>query len=1235
MIAQKHEPWIHRSVQKDKLRVRERYWRFHEHHQQDSNVRRDIPCMVPDGLVWRKYLKLLVLLTECCEDNIRLVLLESAVEHMDYRNSSPMILQEDGTQSKESAAVQERSRLKKMVEGKRICAFCDLSLREREYDEWDLLRYVDMSTEERCKNALLRAGRLLESSSSHGVYLVFDDDFVHEMKSNSDEVVHILSVEELLALLVKQELVGTIRSHELLELKKRCEIDYHRRNRRVVDDDGSASSAYLSEEAIEQGLRDGSLFRGRLEVTKQNAREGYVSTPKERYFLSQEAFHFNRAIHHDSVIIRPLPESQWECPVGRLRLVHHRDDEEGDVAEASGPLVPTARVVAIADTSRRIYVATLVDSPSADEKAVFVVPMDTRIPRVRIRTSGWQRFVNQRLLVEIDGWDVDSNYPSGHCVQVLGAIGDLETEITSLLYEHEIHLEPFSVAAMACLPTQGKNWIVTAEEVGRRRDLRTNRRIFSVDPPGCQDIDDTMHAEVLPNGDIEVGVHIADVTHFVAHNSALDLEAQVRGTTFYLVDRRFDMLPTLLSGDLCSLHGGMDRLAVSVIWTMSPDFKTVKSVWYGRTVIHNCQAMTYEQAHNILHDLPPDDPTRPRPPPLTAGAPVDRKHVSALRKDLGILTKLARKLRKDREEIGGAVDLASGDVGTELKFALDENGNPIKVSSKKELEIHHTIAELMIMANQSVAEKISKAFPTSSLLRIHRTVNEDRFEGLQSALKAGGIEFDGSSNMALAQSLKQAKLEGKNAAIVNSLWQSLATRAMSEALYICTGDQEKGVGLSHYGLGIHKYTHFTSPIRRYADVVVHKQLMAALTTETRHIKLQLPPGFPKQKGLASIPDSVVISIEKGQGLKYRDSGDSSGHVLDSLIHGTNELALGSKESEKPADALATPKVYTTSRADVYEKTQVASICNVLNKQNRMAKLSSFECQRLFLSLYFRKNVEIVPAVVTDIRLNGLLVYVPKFDLKGPVFLSDTNGDIQIDPRLVGLSQGSGLAPTPGFASSGVNRLFPNAKCMVQNSENDAKRSLAIMVPDAPIRLTFRALDVVMVHISCEFSDTKARVPPPRFQLVATSERPGPSVKPVARSLTVLNTLANDEIYTDDNGDSANTLYAALSGLEIRPRLGSTAFRFDRPQKKGSSSNRPSVAGRRIFSQFVNPDTRAAQQEAAVTAASESAAQRRAVVQATVARRTEYDRQQHVEKSVTARTQKLAAVKRSAKRGKGK
>lgn len=303
---------------------------------------------------------------------------------------------------------------------------------------------------------------------------------------------------------------------------------------------------------------------------------------------------------------------------------------------------------------------------------------------------------------------------------------------------------------------------------------------------------------------------LSSVTYFVRHNSELDKEAQTRATTFYLVDRRFDMLPTLLSSDLCSLHGNTDRLAVSVIWTMSSDFEKVKSTWFGRTVIHNCQAMTYEQAHNILHDIPPDDRHSAQPPPLTAGYAVNRDLISALKNDLSMLRSLARKLKKRREELGGAVDLSSAESSGELKFTLDTDGNPTKVTAKKDMEIHHTIAELMILANSSVAEKIYEKYPDSSLLRAHRSVEVDKFEDLENSLKAAGIIFDGTSNLSLAQTLKNAREKDKGNTIVNALWKSLATRAMSEALYLNTGQIQSEADLSHYGLGINKYTHFTS-----------------------------------------------------------------------------------------------------------------------------------------------------------------------------------------------------------------------------------------------------------------------------------------------------------------------------------------------------------------------------------------------------------------------------------------
>ncbi len=185
--------------------------------------------------------------------------------------------------------------------------------------------------------------------------------------------------------------------------------------------------------------------------------------------------------------------------------------------------------------------------------------------------------------------------------------------------------------------------------------------------------------------------------------------------------------------------------------------------------------MTYEQAHNILHDKPPDDTSKTPPPPLTAGHCVDRANIDPLKEDLQVLTRLARKLRQDREELGGAVDLSSGDQGSELKFTLDNNNNPLKVTPKKQEEIHSTIAELMILANTWVARTIHERMPDRALLRVHRSAEESRFEDLKEVLKAGNISFEGSSNMALADSLKKAEKVAKSRSLM-ALFQSLATR---------------------------------------------------------------------------------------------------------------------------------------------------------------------------------------------------------------------------------------------------------------------------------------------------------------------------------------------------------------------------------------------------------------------------------------------------------------------------
>jgi exoribonuclease R len=184
--------------------------------------------------------------------------------------------------------------------------------------------------------------------------------------------------------------------------------------------------------------------------------------------------------------------------------------------------------------------------------------------------------------------------------------------------------------------------------------------------------------------------------------------------------------------------------------------------------------MTYEQADNILHDKPPEDPNIPSPPPLTAGSPVNPTLIKLLKRDLTLLTHLARKMKANREEYGGAVDLSSGDTGNELKFTL-ESGQPTKVTVKVVKEIHNTIAELMIMANSSVAQTIHRYFPESALLRIHRNVEEERLDDLREVLKASGLSLHGSDNKSLAQSLKDAQ-KSSQSNVVKSLFNSIATR---------------------------------------------------------------------------------------------------------------------------------------------------------------------------------------------------------------------------------------------------------------------------------------------------------------------------------------------------------------------------------------------------------------------------------------------------------------------------
>lgn len=361
-----------------------------------------------------------------------------------------------------------------------------------------------------------------------------------------------------------------------------------------------------------------------------------------------------------------------------------------------------------------------------------------------------------------------------------------------------------TLKVLACLPPE--DYKIELEP--GRIDLR-HLPVLSIDPPGCQDIDDALHCIVLPNGNYQVGVHIADVTHYVKAGTAIDLEAANRSTSTYLVNKRLDMLPKLLTTDLCSLKGNVDRFAFSVLWEVTPEADIV-DVQFKKSIIHSIAALTYQQAQGMIDQ--PDDET-------------DIK-ASAVKR----LNSLARILRKRRID-AGALTLAS----PEVKFVLDsESLNPTDVQSYTLYEANALVEEFMLFANVTVGKKILRHYPTLSVLRRHPAPNRSMFDSLISKAKCKGFSINIEDSKHLADSLDTAVLEEDP--YFNKLLRILSTRCMSPAQYFCSGEY-KPTDWHHYGLAAPVYTHFTSPIRRYADVCVHRLLAAAIGVEPLPVHL--------------------------------------------------------------------------------------------------------------------------------------------------------------------------------------------------------------------------------------------------------------------------------------------------------------------------------------------------------------------------------------------------------------
>ena len=654
--------------------------------------------------------------------------------------------------------------------------------------------------------------------------------------------------------------------------------------------------AHLPMSQLASGLVSGKYFQGSMRVNDYNSSEGKVKVRSEtitRPIVISGREHMNRAFDGDIVAVELLPKSEWgkvakstirirdeetgaeidggegdqdpdqerTASVWKGDLLGGNDgaerdylqgEETGSIASADAAaraghgsvggqqldhsVPPRGRVVGIITRKWRSYCGSLeplskiaqaqssAGQISNTSSRCLFIPVKRNVPKIRISTRQGDALRDMRILVCVDEWDRYSAYPTGHYVRTLGPIGDRETETQVVLIEHNIPTAEFSPRVMACLPD--KDWTVTPDKLAAeptRKDLR-HITVCSIDPPGCKDIDDALHARYLPNGNLECGVHIADVTHFVKHGSAIDVEAADRSTSTYLVERRLDMLPGLLTTHLCSLRGGIDRFCFSCIWELDPDTLEVIRVDFHKSVIHSRAALTYDQAQLMLDD--PDHQKGEVPDAVRA------------------LNRVAVRLRAKRME-AGALTLAS----PEVRFKLDsETQDPTDVKMYNLKQANALVEEFMLFANITVARKITQTFPRYALLRRHPVPQRQNFDGLIAAAAVAGVEIRVDTSKELAESLDAADL-GDEHPYFNKLLRIMATRCMSQAVYFCSGELSEAE-YRHYGLATPIYTHFTSPIRRYADVVVHRLLSAAIGLEA------LPDSYEDKDGMRLLTENM-------------------------------------------------------------------------------------------------------------------------------------------------------------------------------------------------------------------------------------------------------------------------------------------------------------------------------------------------------------------------------------------
>lgn len=515
----------------------------------------------------------------------------------------------------------------------------------------------------------------------------------------------------------------------------------------------------------------------------------------------------------------------------------------------------------------------------------FCIPQDTKmyvdilIPKRFLEKAN----PGEKVVTKIVSWDSGNRNPIGKVTRVLGEPLSHNTEMEAILYDKDlvIDFEPDVLKEAK----EVRKYLYDKKSIEKRRNM-SDTTTFTIDPEDAKDFDDALSIKILPSGDYEIGIHIADVTYFVRPGTKLDKEASRRATSVYLVDRTIPMLPPDISNDLCSLNPNEDKLAFSAIFVMDTN-GNIKEEWFGRTIIYSNKRFSYEDAQNVLN-----------------------KKEEKFHKELKILNDIAHKLGNKIKKAG-----AIGFHNTEVRFVLDENKRPVSIVEKKQFDTHKLVENFMLIANKRVTEYVEKLAKKSGIkkdfiYRVHDIPDPEKIKNLLHLLKSLGYDIHINSPIESEDINKILNtVRGKSEEL---LIQKAAIKSMTKAIYTT-----KNIG--HFGLAFPFYTHFTSPIRRYPDIMVHRLLDIHLhnkkiSEKDWGIYVRLAEHSSRMERVAEEAERESIKFKQAEFMR-----EHIGEIYNGIISGVTPWGIYVEEETSRSEGLVGLKTLTDDYYEYNEK----------------------------------------------------------------------------------------------------------------------------------------------------------------------------------------------------------------------------------------------------------------------------------------------------------------------------